>query len=1205
VFGWWKRRWLRRLVIAAVVTPAVIALVGFLVLPVVVRRVAERQLGELLGRRVSVARVRANPFHLSLTVEGLQIYEPDGVTQFFGFSRLYVNVEAASLYRRGPVVREVRLESPRLRVVRLANATGAGPLPGYNFSDIVARLAAPGKEPAPPPEPAGPPPRFSLNNLRLRDGEVRFDDRLQGGTHSISGLEIGVPFVSTLPLFVDTFVEPGLRVTIDGAPFQVGGRTKPFKDSQETTLEVRIANLDLTRFVPYVPVHLEADIASALLNVAVDASFVRPRAGTPSLSLKGRVALDRLDVRHPTGAPLVAWKELEVVVGKADLAGQRFTVDEVTLTGLELHARRLANGSLDLARIVPPGPPEPRKKPEPAGSIPRFEVRELRVGEATLHLRDESVRPPVTINVDQLAVAVHGLSNAPGAKAAVTLGLRAIPGGTLRHQGTLSLAPLAAAGTLQLTGLEPGRLAPYYRDQILFDVQSGRIGVGAGYRFEAHPKGDPTVELSDAHLEIAELALHRRAAPPRDDFFRLSALAIKGGAFDLNKHTVTVGQISSSDGKVRALRDAAGVIDLSNLVPPGKPSPPSPPAAGPPWLVKLGRLELDRWGVHFEDRAVQPAAVFDVTPIAIKISDYTSAPGSRASVDVRLGLNKLGKLAVNGSVGLDPVVADLRVDLRTLEILPLQPYFAKQVNLTVSDGNISVKAQAKVVLPPAKNGVAPPPRIDVTGDIDVANLATLDARDREPLLGWKLLHVGGLALATEPMKVNIREVALTDLQARLVLAPDATLNLQNIVAGDEPPRKDPPKPKEPALPSKTPAAGPPPAPLTIGRVTLAGGKVSFTDRTIRPSYTAQLSGLGGHIAGLSSDASTQADLDLRGSLDEAGALLVAGKVNPLAGDLFVDLKVDLKGFELPPTTPYAGKYTGFGISKGKLGLSLDYHVEKKKLEATNRLVVDQLSFGDKVPSPDATKLPVRLAVALLKDRHGVIDVELPIAGSLDDPQFKVWGAILKVLGNLVVKAAAAPFSLIASAFGGGDEISHLDFGAGLAALEGKEADKIRTLGHALRERPGLSLEIEGGADARRDNEGLRRVLLERKLRAQRALELVASGAAVANPDDLRLTPADRPRLLARAYKAETFEKPRNFMGLERALPDAEMERLMLANINVGEESLRALAQQRAGVVLAALSRAEPSAAARLFLVPPKLSTEGAAGNHVQLRLRTD
>ena len=360
-------------------------------------------------------------------------------------------------------------------------------------------------------------------------------------------------------------------------------------------------------------------------------------------------------------------------------------------------------------------------------------------------------------------------------------------------------------------------------------------------------------------------------------------------------------------------------------------------------------------------------------------------------------------------------------------------------------------------------------------------------------------------------------------------------------------------------------------PISIGQVTLEGGQIAFVDRSIQPAYTAEINDLDGRVTGLSSVGGTTADVDLHGAINRSGGLTVAGKVNPLAKEIALDVQVGLKDIELPPASPYTAKYVGYQIGKGKLDLALAYKIGDRKLDAQNRLVLDQFTFGDKVDSPDALKLPVRLAVALLKDRRGVIDIDLPIAGSLDDPQFKVWGAVLKVLGNLVVKAVTAPFSLIASAFGGGDELSHIDFSAGGAVLDATAEKRLATLGKALRERPAISFEIEGGADPKVDRESLRRFLYERKLKASKMAALVAAGAAVASADDLKIEAGERGSLIEAAYKVETFPKPKNGLGLEKSLTPVEEEALMLANTRVEDDDLKALALRRATIVQSALA----------------------------------
>ncbi|MEA2698814.1 MAG: hypothetical protein QOI66_3085 [Myxococcales bacterium] len=533
-----RRRWLRRLLIGSASALALFALVGFLVLPPVARAVAAKQLGQLLGRRVSVARVRVNPFALSLTVEGFQIYEPDGNTPFVGFGRLYVNAQLASIYRRAPVVKEVSLESLRVHVARLkATPDGWGDPASYNFSDILARLAAmpktpPAPAPAPAPAPDDGPARFSVNNIRISDAALTFDDRPLGSQHTITALNLGVPFVSTLPVFIDTFVEPGLRLTIDGTPFAFGGRTKPFKDSQETTVELRADHFDLTRYLSYVPVPLRFDVTSALLDLALDVSFVRPRSDAPSLTVKGRVALEKVALREKNAALLASLDLFEVLIAKADVTAQAFAIDEVAVRGLDVHVRRKANGTLNLALLGPAPAPAPATPPTPTATpakavhktppasataktgttiAPRFTVGVIDVGNVTVHFRDEAVHPAMEVAVEQLAVSVRGLSNAPQAKATVTASLRASPGGTLTHQGTLTLEPLLATGTLTVGGIEPGRFTPYFHDQLTFDIARGHLRLGTSYHYRSAAAG-PDLQLSGAFVELADLSLRKRGA---------------------------------------------------------------------------------------------------------------------------------------------------------------------------------------------------------------------------------------------------------------------------------------------------------------------------------------------------------------------------------------------------------------------------------------------------------------------------------------------------------------------------------------------------------------------------------------------------------------------------------------------------------------------------------------------------------------------
>jgi hypothetical protein len=301
----------------------------------------------------------------------------------------------------------------------------------------------------------------------------------------------------------------------------------------------------------------------------------------------------------------------------------------------------------------------------------------------------------------------------------------------------------------------------------------------------------------------------------------------------------------------------------------------------------------------------------------------------------------------------------------------------------------------------------------------------------------------------------------------------------------------------------------------------------------------------------------------------------------------VDIKARMKDLDLSPATPYSGTFAGYSIEKGKLSFDLKYLIVKRKLESQNNIFIDQFTFGDKVESPKATKLPVKLAVALLKDRKGEIKLDLPVTGSLDDPKFSIWGIILKILINLISKAATSPFSLLGAVFGGGEELSFVEFDFGSTTITEPNVKKLDTIVKALHDRPSLKMDIEGHVDMERDRDGFKQYLVNRKVKAQKLKEMVKKGQPVVPVDDIKIEPPEYEKYLKMAYKEEKFPKPKNVIGMAKDLPAPEMEKLMLTYIEVKEGDLRTLASQRAMKVKDAIlksGRVEPE---RVFLLEPK------------------
>ncbi|MBS4097257.1 MAG: DUF748 domain-containing protein [Sulfuricella sp.] len=726
-----------------------------------------------------------------------------------------------------------------------------------------------------------------------------------------------------------------------------------------------------------------------------------------------------------------------------------------------------------------------------------------------------------------------------------------------------------AAGRLELAGLT-------VKDRPAGPLEIATAKLAGSTRFSFEMAGDtPQLKLDELSLALDQLGL--RLPGESKAFFTAETLTLRDARLDLAQRQVEIGSLTGSAGKLALRRLADGTLDLAKLAAqrPSENDKAAPPGA--PWRVSLKKLDLDGYALRFEERLKDQTLVFSGEPLSLSLENLSTDPAAKTQLALRTTLNGKGTLAATGEMVPAARQANLKLGLANLDITAFQPYFAERLNLTLRQGTLAAKGSLAVALPP--DGAAP--KIAFNGEANLSGLHTLDAGGSNDLLKWKSLYFGGIQAATAPPAFAVEEIALSDFYSRLTLNPDGTFNLQQLL--------------RPA-PAATPAAAPAPAtgaptPIKIGKVTLQGGTIQFSDRYIKPNYSARLTDIGGRIAGLASNAPAPTELDLRGKLDGAAPLQINGRIDPLGKELFADIKAAVKGIDLTPFNPYAAKYAGYAIEKGKLSLDVSYHIENRKLDAQNSLFLDQLTFGERVASPTATQLPVLLAVALLKNSKGEIDLHLPIGGSLDDPQFSVGEVIGKVIGNLIWKTVSAPFTFLASLFGGDSEaLGWLEFEAGRATIPAAGADKLQTLAKALAAKPGINLEITGRADPATDREGLKHARLERKLKTLKNADLAQQGSAAASLDAVDITAEEYPALLKRVYLQEDFPKPRNFVGMTKDLPAPEMEKLLFANSPTSDDDLRNLANRRTRAARDWLIEKGGIPAERIFQLAPKLAT---------------
>ncbi|MEG2153844.1 MAG: DUF748 domain-containing protein [Burkholderiaceae bacterium] len=1184
----------RRLKIAALAATVLVLVYGIAAgfgIPAALRWALEGPVSKELGRSVRAETVRVNPFTLHATVSGLAIAPGTNESQPLAEVReLSVELAWTSLLHLAPVIDRLTVTGLRTNLVRTAPQR-------FNVSDIVERILA---------KPASPDPtHFAIYNIEITDSTIAFDDQVRHSTETITDIAVGIPFISNFPSDRKVQVQPRLAANINGKPFALVGEALPFAQSLDTVLKFKFDRFDLPHLLSFSPVPLNFDLRQGQLGADLTLTFRRATAAQGEIAaqperliLAGTTWIDDFALAAPAGQaakPLLGFKKLEVRLEELGLLIHRAKVAEIQLQAPSVELVRTARGfnwAEFAAQPLLADPASPaREADQPttqatAATPWSWSLDKLTVRQGHVHFVDETLGR-FERQANAIEVELTGLASDAAQPAKLALSLTSPEQESLKLDGEIGVAPLAGRIGFEAQGTQL-RTAARYLAQVIDASIDGRSDLSGTLDFAQQPTG---FEIALRDLKVAGHGLRVRGPSGSGATLDINTLAIDGGRIDLQERSVEFERVAIDAPRATVTRLANGEIGWLKVIRPSN----TPPGADPeaPWKIRVGAAELKRGELRLEDLATQPAAKIRLTGLELKAKNLAPGTATRSDLNLRAYLGR-GWVVAGGWISLAPVNSRMWVDARNLNLASLRPYFGQYLNAVVASAEASARGNFEFALP-----TDAPPRFGYSGNARLSNLHVLDADGETDLLRWQALEVDKIRLRSgSPLKLEVGQVVLSDFYARAILSAQGKLNLTDVLKRETPAAAHSTEPAAPAPTAELPAAPAIPAAprpeIAVGGIVLTRGNINFTDNFIKPNYTANITGLTGTITAVSSDDSAvPADVDLNGKIDDQAPVTIAGTINPLARELTLDLRGAADGIDLPSFTPYSVKYAGYPITKGKLSVKVNYQIVDGQLTANNNIVLDQLTFGERVDSPDATKLPVLLAVSLLKNRDGNIDIDLPISGSINDPQFSVGGIIFRAVVNLLVKAVTSPFSLLASAFGGGgEELGYVSFAAGSSALSPAQQTKLDTLSRALLDRPALKLDVIGRVDPASDIDGLKTAKLDARLRAVQVKERVRAGESV-DPTLVTITAAERPQLMATVYNDTSLpDKPRNFLGLAKAVPMAEQEALLLANIKITPADLRTLANQRASAVSAYLEAKDQVPRERIFIVEPKLNADG-------------
>ncbi len=971
---------------------------------------------------LAIGAARFEPLALSVSLKDIKLNEPDG-KPLLSFAELFVDFDAGSLFKWAYTFDDIRLTSPHAQLELRSDGS-------LNWTALIEALKS--KE----EEEDKPLPRLLVRHIQLEKGRVDVADRKVGFATQLDPLNLTLTDLSTLP---DDKGSHTLAATT-----QTGARIRWKGDFSLTPVaasgELAIDQLVLARYWPY----LHSNLALAPPE-GVAALAVNYRAGYADK--KFSLILDKLgfDLQGLVLQGLKA-KEPQIKLDKLSLSGGYFDLEkrllnlgELSLNGGGIVLQRDAAGRLDIQDWFP-------EKPE-AGPATRQEAQPNQPPKET---KPSVAATPWKINLNRFAL--NGLG--------------------IRFNDAGFAQPLQA--------------------------EIGNLQIGLSTRAEV---GGAQTQAFVENLGVDVSGIRLLSGAATAPLFVLGGISLQDGRIDLAARQASVGKISLSNGKLDAVRNAQGGIALIDAFKSaeGKPVAPlqtvsakaSSDDAG--WRYQVEKIDLAGFQVGLRDESVQPAGALTLDKIEASVTGVSE--NLKTALPVRLGFQVAqgGSFQADGKVVPAIPAADVKFKLGNLALAPAQPYLAQAANLLLASGKAS--AQGRVKFEGKKDAA---PKVDFQGGFEVADLLLNESEGGARFLAWKRLSSD--SVHADMKALDLDELRLDKLDAKLIIFKDKTVNLTRILKGAPAPVaandeeattpvttandvavaavESPKAETKPDVQAKAPVDAKA-FRVTVDRVRIENSEMEFADYSLALPFGTRIHSLKGAFNGISTQTGTLAELEIDGQVDEYGLARAVGQLDLFNPTGFMDIKTVFRNVEMVNLTPYSATFAGRKIASGRLSLDLEYKIKERQLLGENQIIMNKLTLGERVETPGAKNLPLDLAIAILQDSDGVIDLGLPVSGSLDDPQFSYGRIIWKAIGNILTKIVTAPFRALGALFGGGGEkLEKIAFEAGEHGLTPPEKEKFKQIAQILNKRPGLALSIHGVWAAEID----RPVMMESQLR---------------------------------------------------------------------------------------------------------------------------
>jgi len=946
-----------------------------------------------------------------------------------------------------------------------------------------------------------------------------------------------------------------------------------------------------------VPVLVEKLVTDAVRDdLDRSASIARVRFNPYVLSLE----VSGFDLKDKDAVSLAAFDRLFVNFQLSSLFRWAWTFREISLDGAVVQLERFAPGDSRLTRLMADAAarsePEAAAEPAPAG-LPRLLVHDLALNGGRVTFRDDVPSNPVELALGPVTVSMQELNTLPDRFGRQTVEIRLPGDATLSWQGSISLGPLQSEGRLALENSPLDQTIAYLEAILPLDAMRARLSLRTDYRVNELDDGSIDLELDGIEAELEDLAV--TGLTPSAEFFLLPSLTVRGGTLRYPEQQLTIASIELANPELNAWLEQNGELSLLGLVPAG-----SPPAAdsgaadaapeSQDWQLAIDTFRIAGGRLGFTDESIEPQATLALENLELDVTGLSNEQDAAFPVELAGALAAGGDFRFNGRViALPELSVTGSLGARGIPLPIAQPYVQQQVRIQLDQGTLDTDFELALL---------PDGKLTAAGELAVHGLGISDTVEGKPLVGWDTLNVDRFEADSAVPSLALSKVEFQQPFARVVINKDLSTNLDGLMVTAEGATDEPMETagEEPGLA------------LVVGGILLEDGTLDFSDLSLPLPFATRVQKLGGLISTIDTASVEPATLRLEGQVDDYGLARIEGTMNPLDPISHTDISLEFRNLLMSNLSPYTVQFAGREIASGKLDLDLLYRIEAGQLQGANDIVMSDLVLGDKVDHPDAASLPLGLAVALLKDANGVIDIDLPVEGDVNSPEFQIGGVIWKAFTGLITKIVSAPFRLLGNLIGvEAEDLGQFEFLAGRHDLTPPEMEKIAQLQQALEQRPELSIAIAGVFDPAIDIPALRYQRLLAAVRERLGADYAPQEGEFRMLDEeiravLEAIYVERfPDATLEALKSDHMVPPPDDPEGEPVVDGlayaADLRDRLLAAEEITRQDLDALANARAEAIRGAFLATERLDAGRVVLEEPA-ETESEDGEWVVIEL---